>query len=356
MSASAAALLEQGLVENYCNVAACALYSYDRCITVAREVDLIWRRRRISVASALYLLLHISAAAYQYLNITILILTGCQSAYLTNIVLLAAGALFKFANGGFMALRAYAISNRSILLASTIFLLSLVDVGIDIYEACILFANNLPQPVGCELGENMTSRVYRIVTILEQMSNILPEALLVLATWRHAYASFRLANDAHVHTPLTTTLLRDGTLYFAAISIVLIANAALENIDTAYSSTMSDITYSLQAILLSRFYLNLREAHSTLIVGGTSNTLHMSDIQFTRIVGRLAGSISYDTDEYTADDTLEDSFDQEEQQDKEEDTDIELAVKNGSIALTLVATSTSLMAVEEVSGVATVVR
>ena len=38
---------------------------------------------------------------------------------------------------------------------------------------------------------------------------VIAEVLLVAATWRHAY-TFKLANDAHAHVPLTTVLVRDG--------------------------------------------------------------------------------------------------------------------------------------------------
>ena len=64
----------------------------------------------------------------------------------------------------------------------------------------------------------------------------------------------------------------------------------------------------LQAILLSRFYLNLREANScSLVDGGLSDTSQVSDIRFDRVVGPLAGSVVYVMDSGPeADDDAED--------------------------------------------------
>lgn len=53
------------IVPNRCT----AIYAYDRSITLTREIDLIWRRRSISLATGLYLLLHVSVAAYLYLTL-----------------------------------------------------------------------------------------------------------------------------------------------------------------------------------------------------------------------------------------------------------------------------------------------
>ena len=50
--------------------------------------------------------------------------------------------------------------------------------------------------------------------------------------------------------------------------------------------------------MLSRFYLNLREANSgSLADCELSDMSQVSDIQFDRVLGRLAGSIVYVTDD-----------------------------------------------------------
>ena len=55
-----------------------ALYYYDRCLAFSREVDLIWSRQNLSVATALYLLTQVSMAVYEILDITDMAITGCE--------------------------------------------------------------------------------------------------------------------------------------------------------------------------------------------------------------------------------------------------------------------------------------
>ncbi|KZT66646.1 hypothetical protein DAEQUDRAFT_445924 [Daedalea quercina L-15889] len=80
MSASAVAeaikILEIGFASSCCDVAACAIYTYDRCLSLSREMDPIWRRPSMSIASCVYILLHVSLGAYQYLSIVFLFSSG----------------------------------------------------------------------------------------------------------------------------------------------------------------------------------------------------------------------------------------------------------------------------------------
>lgn len=48
------------------------IYVYDRTLTVLDELDLVWQRRKISVATGLYLLLHISFSAHLCLQIALI--------------------------------------------------------------------------------------------------------------------------------------------------------------------------------------------------------------------------------------------------------------------------------------------
>ena len=80
-------------------------------------------------------------------------------------------------------------------------------------------------------------------------------------------------------------------------------------ITDAWVDSMSFSTYkpkhimplSLQVNLLSHFFVNLRETSSakadvTAGASGTHDASTMSDLRFNRIVGNLANSLSYDTD------------------------------------------------------------
>ena len=60
-----------------------AMFFYDRCLVFTREVEMLRRRHRVSVATGLYLVLQSSMAAYQFINILLdLLTTSCEVMYL----------------------------------------------------------------------------------------------------------------------------------------------------------------------------------------------------------------------------------------------------------------------------------
>lgn len=61
------------------------MYTYDRFLTFEREVDLIWRRRSLSVATGSYMLMHISAAVYLYTLIMEQTITDCRVSLSSNV-------------------------------------------------------------------------------------------------------------------------------------------------------------------------------------------------------------------------------------------------------------------------------
>ncbi|KAH9926955.1 uncharacterized protein B0H18DRAFT_1004696 [Fomitopsis serialis] len=203
-----------------------------------------------------------------------------------------AAVLFIVATGAFMALRAYAISNRSLPLAFIISLSSLVIAALDMYQLCTISATVVPPPAGCVISGDLKAQIQRPLFATGQASTVIPEALLLVATWRHAYIA-KTANDAQINTPYTTRILRDGIVYFVTIFILRLVNISLDATPTLLGQPSSPITYALQAILLSRFYLNLHEANSSQATL-PSRASQLSDLRFAWVVGSLAGSVAYD--------------------------------------------------------------
>ncbi|KAH9926925.1 uncharacterized protein B0H18DRAFT_303593 [Fomitopsis serialis] len=203
--------------------------------------------------------------------------------------------LFNLATGAFVALRAYAISNRSLPLAFTIYLSSLVIDALDMYQLCTINTTVVPPPVGCVVSLNIKTKIERPLYATAQASTVIPEVLLLVATWRHADAA-KTANDAQIDTPFTTLILRDGTVYFVIIFALRLVNAVLAATSTSDigGSFSNPITYALQTIFLSRFYLNLHEANSSQAMI-TSDASQVSDLRFARVVGSLGGSVAYDS-------------------------------------------------------------
>jgi len=128
------------------------------------------------------------------------------------------------------------------------------------------------------------------VSIAGEACTIVAEVLLVLATWHHVHM-IKFGNEAQVNTPIATVLLRDGTVYFIAILNLLILETIL-NVTSVDGAFVASITYALQAVLLTHFYLNLHEATLVTI---PSNASQISNLHFTNVVGCLAGSLSYGT-------------------------------------------------------------
>ncbi|KAH9934922.1 uncharacterized protein B0H18DRAFT_978970 [Fomitopsis serialis] len=135
--------------------------------------------------------------------------------------------MFHIANGVFTALRAYAISNRSVPLAVAICLFSLVEAAIDVYEICSLTEVSVPQPVGCEITSGGNPAIDRSLYPAGQASTVIPEVLLLAATWRYVYTA-KLANDVQTDIPLAKLFLRDGTMYFVAIFLLMTINIVLD--------------------------------------------------------------------------------------------------------------------------------
>ncbi|KAI0736850.1 hypothetical protein C8Q72DRAFT_27343 [Fomitopsis betulina] len=59
--------------------------------------------------------------------------------------------------------------------------------------------------------------------MISPVSAVIPDLLMVAAIWYHAY-KIRLSNVMQVDVPYTTILLRDGTLYFIAMAVLLIVD------------------------------------------------------------------------------------------------------------------------------------
>jgi len=85
-----------------------------------------------------------------------------------------------------------------------------------------------------------------------------------------------------------------GTIYFSIIIVLLIFNGVMNQLKR--NSFTTPHTYTLQSIIISRFSLNLRK---TALMPETvaSSPSQMSDLQFSRVLGNIGGSLGHDNDE-----------------------------------------------------------
>ncbi|KAI0365133.1 hypothetical protein BV20DRAFT_973561 [Pilatotrama ljubarskyi] len=209
-------------VGNYCGFATIALFVYDSVITVDKEVGLFWRRK-LTGASLLFFL-----NRYIFLAGSLLELGGLSpmSAATCSRYILAAKAI-EFAQylpwAAFSALRVFALScaTRTVLvnrlrwpLAILVLLLSLVPLGINYYSYTL--ASGINDPVfGCSGTMDIPAAMSTKVVIASRSCLIAADLLVLIVTWNTTYRASRMHRAAQLgNASMSSTLLRDGTVYF----------------------------------------------------------------------------------------------------------------------------------------------
>ncbi|TFY64160.1 hypothetical protein EVJ58_g2806 [Rhodofomes roseus] len=140
------------------------------------------------------------------------------------------------------------------------------------------------------------------VSIIGYACFIVAEALVLLSTWWHTYGLKKLARENNQEVSLTDLLLRDGTVYFGLMFLLEIF-ASIGQYVTALEGAPAFV-FALEAILLSRFILNLRRVALQLVISNGrqlgaasfsafSSRLSVSELQFdSRVLGTLGGSLA----------------------------------------------------------------
>ncbi|EPT01771.1 hypothetical protein FOMPIDRAFT_91611 [Fomitopsis schrenkii] len=106
----------------------------------------------------------------------------------------------------------------------------------------------------------------------------------------------RFLREASLGVSISTSLLRDGTVYFASLFILNCITIATYFTTTLNNTLSSYLTLILTSILLSRMLLNLREAGlrvndvSTSANLGVSQSTTMSDLRFAQSVRDFGAS------------------------------------------------------------------
>ncbi|KAH9842978.1 uncharacterized protein C8Q71DRAFT_735415 [Rhodofomes roseus] len=177
-----------------------------------------------------------------------------------------------------------------------ILLLFLTYTLYDFYNASSLFKEPAPPPVDCILLSAMQPDVQHGLKISGLVCAAVAEVLVLAATWRATYRARRASDSSSTKTSVSAMLLRDGTVYFGVILLLLIANAVLELVATDVSIT--SLTYVLQTVCITHLYINLRHAASSNTLPGEDSQIHVS---FSRVLGTLDGSLVFGSDGYASD-------------------------------------------------------
>jgi len=161
----------------------------------------------------------------------------------------------------FSALRVYAISGRRLRYAVVVFLLTIVTVGLNIYNVASVTCWGVT--VVADMDVCMCGKAQDIIDLDRTLRVVAGSCLIVadcavlLITWLKTYGIQRALSVLGCKAPLVTLLLRDGTLYFL-VKLVLTA-VEFGSLSAPLGTDVSWIAQGIRTIIISRFLLNLRQ-------------------------------------------------------------------------------------------------
>ncbi|KAL4073422.1 hypothetical protein J3A83DRAFT_4228433 [Scleroderma citrinum] len=244
------------------NVVAYTIFLYDYVLTFTREVDRFWNQPRRTWAFALFianryiaLLGRVPALLDNFLPHSGGIDSPvCHNVHLWDQVIMA---VLQLIGGVIMIMRAYAFYDRNRWILGLLILVALISIGI----CCWAFLLKSPSLV-------MHPLQTRVVGCLGPITQA--QASRFAAAWGGQLLfdgfvfALTLSRLLHIRSTgertFITRLIRDGALYFAAMSVINIANIITFLVAEPYvKSVLSSPTNMLCVALISRLMLNLRD-------------------------------------------------------------------------------------------------
>ncbi|KAI0707077.1 hypothetical protein C8Q76DRAFT_860290 [Earliella scabrosa] len=277
---------------HYTTLASICLFCYDYLLTFNDEVRLI-KRARVSLATFLYLVIRYG---FLYLITVGIVLDlpvsvtfqrtltdeSCTGLLRATVII----NIFVFIGvSAFVALRIMALWSRNWWLGIFLFLLGLTNPTL--LEASLLYgfiANAAPYPVsGC---------------MLSLPDNSVLGALEVTYT----YGTYKSGRSTGINTPLSTLLLRDGSLYFVVFTALAVLDiaAGLARDSQLPDGIISTFSRSLIPILLTRFIARIRQVrdHGDSVLDSAAipmTTMNDARHNHSRFLSSVSGALNWDT-------------------------------------------------------------
>jgi len=293
-----AAKYNEMMLANFCAVAATTLLLYDYAVTFPREVRCIWGRK-FTWATVLFLLNRYLTLLNRVLMIVDMLPwqnlpqatadKTCESVLrLSEVVTI----ILELVSMSFSSLRLYAIWEKDRRIMAVIALLGLVPPGINMFYYTTLTIVSTPPPfVGCGEYVSLTTEQSNIIAYFNVVFAIVSDAVVLILVWLRTYTIMREISKFGDGPHLSTLLLRDGTIYFVSLLILNVVN--LIAIRFQSFGSVPALTSVLSSILISRFFLDLREVY---LSGdpGSSTTLSskMSEPCFATAAGNLGAPLA----------------------------------------------------------------
>ncbi|TFK80697.1 hypothetical protein K466DRAFT_648600 [Polyporus arcularius HHB13444] len=270
--ASALALEYTSLAANsYGRVACAALLSYDYLLTLDKEVELFWNWRSTG-ATALFMVNRYLVMILRLANLVGFMPMPDQRCAIAAKIALGFTLLQYIPWAMFAALRAFALSRyRS--LSMSIFLLSITTPAVNISLYPLGFTGYYDHIFGCTVIDPLSLALSRKFVIICRTCFLVADLLLILITWSTISRPRIVDSVSRGYTGYTSgftladVLLQNGTMYFFVLLILhslhLIlslcsVHVALQSLSYGYVTVFTE---SFTALLVSRFLLDLQEAH-----------------------------------------------------------------------------------------------
>ncbi|KAM5543986.1 hypothetical protein V8D89_002603 [Ganoderma adspersum] len=281
------------LTSNYTGIAALVIVLYDWIINIPREVGTFWSGDARTLSTALYFAnrsVSLSMAALEAMGLGSWSDEVCTRGTLASVAL---GCVSYIPLAVFSALRAYALSRRRVL-SLIIFILFAVPSITDAIRLKYLSSHVLFPSIGCSAVDNTPGELTLMAAIKDVffITNracaflaVLADALLLAITWRVLAPSGQRGVSLK-SKGLVYIMLRDGAIYFILIMVLnatdlifityamIRAERGITDSDTNAMAAIETLRTFLPPMLVSRFLLDLQEAHQRKVVLlGTSSLL-----------------------------------------------------------------------------------
>ncbi|KAI0807510.1 hypothetical protein C8Q74DRAFT_1227882, partial [Fomes fomentarius] len=258
----------QSIIQQVTYASTFALLLYEYATTLDLEIDYAWGRKLTWARAMFFLNRYITLLQF---------LAGLGSAFLTpsdfsciyltrttqtcTIILYIVWAIFS-------GIRVYTITGCNKTIAALVLFLGLVPVvtslTLDVLTISYTATTDpiaylsLPGISYCSIVVNVTYRDILGLGILTRITLILSEGIVIVATMKHNWATYR--GERHSQSFMqsyVSLVLREGVLYFVAqcvINVVQIVSDIFLNLTLAVTCTYLNL---LPSILIARFYFHL---------------------------------------------------------------------------------------------------
>lgn len=284
-------LIWYGLISNYIDTMAMSVFVYDSVISFHMEWRAVWARK-ITGAAAIYVALRYVTLASVIGSVIIDAMQACEGFWISYLFEVGTLCGTYLAQAAFASIRVFAIDGRQWRNASVVLILGLVPVALNIYSSSQEFVYCTTNLLAIEhsFSASKSNKLFLATRICILMSNL----LVVISTWRATRANYTVA-ALNSKGSLTYMLFRDGTVHFALVLCLNVANIT-SALSTGSLFEFSGSVELISTLILCRFFLNLRHfSRSSDVDESTVPSLGATFARFaTRVIGNLGETIEDD--------------------------------------------------------------